>query len=252
MVAPTLIEQARALIDAAAAVTVLTGAGISTDSGIPDFRGPQGLWTRDPDAEKASNIRYYVDDPEVRRRNWARRAGGDLWPAVQPNDGHRALVRLEERGKLHTLITQNVDGLHQMAGSSPGRVVEIHGTTRMAKCLSCDWRDDIEVVLDRVRSGEDDPRCHVCAGILKSATVSFGEALVPEDLARAERAAVACDVFLAVGSSLGVYPIAGAVPLAVRSGARLVIVNGEPTPFDDAATVVLQASISEVLPLIVG
>jgi NAD-dependent deacetylase len=252
VVAPTLIEQARALIDAAAAVTVLTGAGISTDSGIPDFRGPQGLWTRDPDAEKASNIRFYVDDPEVRRRNWARRATGDLWPNVLPNDGHRALVRLEERGKLHTLITQNVDGLHQRAGSSPGRVVEIHGTTRMAKCLSCDWRDDIEVVLERVRGGEDDPRCHVCTGILKSATVSFGEALVPDDLARAERAAVACDVFLAVGSSLAVYPIAAAVPLAVRSGARLVIVNGEPTPFDHDATVVLQASISEVLPLIVG
>ena len=252
MVAPALIDQARALIDAAAAVTVLTGAGISTDSGIPDFRGPQGLWTRDPDAEKASNIRYYVDDPEVRRRNWARRAAGDLWPNVLPNDGHRALVRLEERGKLHTLITQNVDGLHQRAGSSPGRVVEIHGTTRMAKCLSCDWRDDIEVVLERVRGGEDDPRCHVCTGILKSATVSFGEALVPDDLARAERAAVACDVFLAVGSSLAVYPIAGAVPLAVRSGARLVIVNGEPTPFDDVADVVLQASISEVLPLVVG
>jgi NAD-dependent deacetylase len=252
VVAPTLIEQARALLDAAAAVTVLTGAGISTDSGIPDFRGPQGLWTRDPDAEKASNIRFYVDDPDVRRRNWARRAAGDLWPNVLPNDGHRALVRLEERGKLHTLITQNVDGLHQRAGSSPGRVVEIHGTTRMAKCLSCDWRDDIEVVLDRVRGGEDDPRCHVCAGILKSATVSFGEALVPDDLARAERAAVSCDVFLAVGSSLGVYPIAGAVPLAVRSGARLVIVNGEPTPFDDVADVVLQASISEVLPRIVG
>jgi NAD-dependent deacetylase len=252
VVAPTLIDQARALIDAAAAVTVLTGAGISTDSGIPDFRGPQGLWTRDPDAEKASNIRYYVDDPEVRRRNWARRADGDLWPNVLPNEGHRALVRLEERGKLHTLITQNVDGLHQRAGSSPGRVVEIHGTTRMAKCLSCDWRDDIEVVLERVRGGEEDPRCHVCTGILKSATVSFGEALVPEDLARAERAAVACDVFLAVGSSLAVYPIAGAVPLAVRSGARLVIVNGEPTPFDDVADVVLQASISEVLPLVVG
>jgi NAD-dependent deacetylase len=247
-----LIEGARALVDGAIAITVLTGAGISTDSGIPDFRGPQGLWTRDPEAEKASDIRYYVGDPDVRRRNWARRAGGDLWPHVEPNDGHRALVRLEERGKLHTLITQNVDGLHQRAGTPPGRVVEIHGTTRRAKCLSCDWRDDIEVVLERVRAGEDDPRCTVCTGILKSATVSFGERLVPEDLERAERAAVTCDLFLAVGTSLGVYPIAGTVPLAVRGGARLVIVNGETTPYDDVADVVLQASISEVLPQIVG
>jgi NAD-dependent deacetylase len=247
-----LVGRARALVDAAARVTVLTGAGISTDSGIPDFRGPNGLWTRDPDAEKASNIRYYLADPDVRRRNWARRAAGDLWPNTEPNDGHRALVRLEERGKLHTLITQNVDGLHQRAGTSPDRVVEIHGTTRRAKCLSCDWRDDIEVVLERVRAGEEDPRCTVCAGILKSATVSFGERLVPGDLERAERAAVSCDLFLAVGTSLAVYPIAATVPLAVRSGARLVIVNGEPTPSDHDAAVVVNASISEVLPAIVG
>jgi NAD-dependent deacetylase len=247
-----LIERARTLIDEATSVTVLTGAGISTDSGIPDFRGPQGLWTRDPEAEKASDIRYYVADAEVRRRNWSRRAHGDLWPNVEPNEGHRALVRLEVRGKLHLLITQNVDGLHQRAGMSEERVVEIHGTTRRAKCLTCDWRADMEVVLARVRAGEDDPRCIECSGLLKSATVSFGESLDTGDLAAAERAATSCDLFLAVGTSLAVYPIAATVPLAVRSGARLVIVNGEPTPFDTHADVALHASISEVLPRIVG
>lgn len=246
------IEEARRLIDDASAVTVLTGAGISTDSGIPDFRGPNGLWTKNPDAEKASDIRYYLQDPEVRRKAWARRLSGDLWPDVVPNPGHHALVRLEQRGILHTLITQNVDGLHHAAGNSPARIVEIHGTTRLAKCMGCDWRDDIELVLERVRAGDEDPRCETCGGILKSATISFGENLVTADLERAERAALACDVFLAVGTSLGVYPIAGVVPLAVRNGARLIILNAEPTPFDAVATVVLPGSISEVLPRIVG
>ena len=141
-----LIADARALVDEAEHVTVLTGAGISTDSGIPDFRGPNGLWTKDPAAEKASNIQYYVSDPEVRKANWARRATGELWADVEPNAGHHALVELERRGKLHTLITQNVDELHQRAGTSPDRVVEIHGTTRKVACLECDYRDDMEVV----------------------------------------------------------------------------------------------------------
>ena len=148
------IAEATRLIDEAERISVLTGAGISTDSGIPDFRGPQGVWTKNPAAEKASNIQYYVSDPEVRKANWERRAAGELWADVEPNAGHRALVQLERREKLHTLITQNVDELHQRAGSSPGRVVEIHGTTRKAMCLECDWRDEIDVVLDRVRGGE--------------------------------------------------------------------------------------------------
>ncbi len=250
----TAIQVARAasLIDEARAVMVLTGAGVSTDSGIPDFRGPNGLWTRDPEAEKASDIRYYVTEPAVRARNWQRRASGELWADREPNDGHRALVRLEARDKLALLVTQNVDGLHQKAGSDPHHIVEIHGNTRRAMCLDCDWRDDIEVVLERVRAGEDDPPCSVCGGILKSATISFGQSLVFEDLERAQRAAESCDLFLAVGTSLAVYPIAGTVRIASRNGARLIIVNGEPTPFDDAADVVLHASISDVLPQIVG
>ncbi|HEV8297465.1 MAG TPA: Sir2 family NAD-dependent protein deacetylase [Acidimicrobiales bacterium] len=245
------IELARQLIDAADAITVLTGAGISTDSGIPDFRGPNGLWTKNPEAEKTSDIRYYVADPDLRQRNWAARVAGAIWADREPNDGHRALVRLEERGKLHTLITQNVDGLHQKAGSDPARIVEIHGTTKGAMCLSCDWRGDIEAVLARVRDGEADPHCTECGGILKSATISFGQALVAEDLERAAVAAEECDLFLAIGTSLAVYPIASTVPIAKKAGAGLVIVNNEPTEFDPVADVVLQASITEVLPRIV-
>jgi NAD-dependent deacetylase len=246
------IDGARRIVESARVVTVLTGAGISTDSGIPDFRGPNGLWTKNPDAEKASDIRYYVGDPTVRVRNWAARAAGEIWVDREPNDGHRALVRLQQQAKLHTLITQNVDGLHQKAGIDPKVMVEIHGNTRRAMCLTCDWRDDIEVVLTRVREGESDPHCRECGGILKSATISFGQSLVAHDLERAQQAAKECDVFLAVGTSLAVYPIAGAVPVAKRHGAAVVIVNGESTEMDGLADVVVNASISEALPQIVG
>lgn len=233
-------------------MTVLTGAGISTDSGIPDFRGPDGLWTKNPEAERASHIAVYTTDREVRRRNWARRAAGELWAEVEPNIGHRAVAHLAEQGKLHTVVTQNVDELHQLAGLDPALVVEVHGTTRKAKCLSCDYRTEMDVVLDRVRSGEDDPPCPECGGLLKSATVSFGENLDPVDLARAETAAEQCDLFLAVGSSLTVHPINETVAIARLHGAGLVIVNAEPTPFDGLADVVLNESISEVLPQVTG
>ncbi len=246
------IAEATRLIDEAERISVLTGAGISTDSGIPDFRGPQGLWTRDPAAERASNIQYYVSDSEVRKANWQRRAAGELWADVEPNAGHRALVELERREKLHTLITQNVDELHQRAGSSPGRVVEIHGTTRKAMCLECEWRDDIEVVLDRVRAGDPDPSCERCGGLLKSATVSFGQSIEAADLHRAQTAALECDLFLAVGTTLAVYPINETVPIAKQAGARVVILNGEETALDSLADVVVNAGISTALPRIVG
>ncbi|MFV2038785.1 MAG: NAD-dependent deacetylase [Acidimicrobiales bacterium] len=242
-----LVERARALIDAAKNIVVLTGAGISTDSGIPDFRGPNGLWTRNPEAEKASNIDHYVNDPEVRKANWRLRAEGALWANVEPNLGHHALVTLAERGILHTLITQNVDELHQRAGLDPDKVVEIHGTTRKVACLECEYRDNMEEALDRVRAGEPDPACPRCGGILKSATVSFGQSLVFDDLQRAEFAAHECDLMLAVGSTLSVYPIANVVPVAAGHGAPVIIVNGEATQFDPLAEVVLHASISEVL-----
>ncbi len=246
------ISRVASLVADASSVVVLTGAGISTDSGIPDFRGPRGLWTRDPEAEKASNIRFYMSDPEVRRVNWKRRASGELWADVEPNDGHRALVHLERLGKLHTLITQNVDELHQAAGTDPGRIVEIHGTTRQVVCLQCGRRDAMEVALERVRAGDSDPHCTECGGILKSATVSFGQSLDQHDLARAERAASQADLFLAVGTSLTVFPINETVTIAKASGAALVIINQEPTPYDPLADVVIRDPISEALPIAVG
>src|SRR5690606_14419061 len=160
------VERARALVAAARRVVALTGAGISTDSGIPDFRGPNGVWTRDPAAEKASTLSHYVADPAVRRAAWRNRLDSPAWRA-EPNAGHRALVELERQGRLHTLVTQNIDELHQRAGSDPGRVVEVHGTMRRVTCLSCGETAPMERALDRVRAGEDDPDCRSCGGILK-------------------------------------------------------------------------------------
>ena len=245
------LETVRAWIDQSSRLVVLTGAGISTDSGIPDFRGPRGLWTRDPAAEKLSNIHYYMSDPEVRRLAWRGRLDHPAWQAT-PNAGHRALVELERRGKLHALVTQNIDGLHQRAGTSGDRMVEVHGTVHEAMCMACGWRGSMQTVLDRVRAGEADPSCHGCGGILKSATISFGQALVPSVIARALRAAEEADMLLAIGTSLQVYPVAGMVPAAKRSGARVVIVNAEDTPLDDIADAVLRRPISEVLPAICG
>ena len=246
-----VLEQAKALIGQSVQIAVLTGAGISTDSGIPDFRGPNGLWRHDDNAKKASHISTYTRDPEVRAINWQHRADGDLWANVAPNAGHRALVQLERQGKLSCLITQNVDGLHQMAGSSPEVVIEVHGTTRQVMCLDCDYRDDIEVVLDRVRAGEPDPRCGQCGGILKSATVSFGQNLDRNLLARAQEAAASCEVFMAIGTSLEVFPINETVQIASRFGAEVIIVNGEPTAFDSMASLVVRGEISELLPQLV-
>ena len=246
-----LIADVRSWVDGAQRVVVLTGAGISTDSGIPDFRGPKGVWTRNPKAEKLSDIRYYMTDPEVRRLAWQSRLDHTAWSA-KPNPGHRALVALERRGKLHALVTQNIDELHQLAGNSPERVIEVHGTMRKAVCMSCGLLGPMQETLDRVRAGEEDPPCRTCGGILKSATISFGQALVPEVIDRAMRVAGEADVLLAIGSSLQVYPVAGAVPAAKSAGARVVILNAQETPFDDIADAVLQGSISEILPQICG
>jgi NAD-dependent deacetylase len=232
-------------------IVVLTGAGISTESGIPDFRGPQGVWTKNPAAEKTATLQYYVNDRDVRRQAWRNRVdGGGYWTA-EPNAGHRALVELERKAALDLLVTQNVDGLHHAAGSSPDKVIEIHGNVREVKCLSCSGRAPMEVALDRVRAGEEDPDCPECGGILKSATISFGENLVPDDLARAHAAASRADLFLAAGTSLAVYPAAGLPEHALARGARLVVMNAEPTPFDGAAAVVVRDRLATVLPAIV-
>ena len=245
------LRAVRRWIDEAECVVVLTGAGISTDSGIPDFRGPKGVWTKNPEAEKMATIQHYMAEPEIRRRSWQQKlamAGA----AREPNAGHRALVTLHKRGKLDTLITQNVDGLHQDAGIPPEIVVEIHGTLREFICMKCGDGGPMELALERVRAGEEDPACQRCGGILKSATISFGQGLVAEDLERAERAANACDLIIAIGTTLSVYPIAGVVPVAKRTGARVVILNADPTAMDELGDAVLQGGISEMLPRMVA
>jgi NAD-dependent deacetylase len=235
----------------ARSVVVLTGAGISTESGIPDFRGPNGVWTKDPKAERLSNLRFYMSDPEVRVASWQARLVHPAWTA-EPNAGHRALAELERKSRLDTLVTQNIDGLHQRAGSSPDRVIEIHGTVREVVCMACDERAPMERALDRVRAGETDPPCRSCGGILKSATISFGQNLVADDLRRAEKAARSCDLFLALGTTLTVYPVAALPGLALEGGARLVIANAESTPYDPQADAVLRGNLGDVLPEIVG
>jgi NAD-dependent deacetylase len=234
-------------IERATRIVALTGAGISTDSGIPDFRGPQGVWTKDPKAEKLSNIHYYMSDPEVRKLSWKTRVDHPAWRA-SANDGHRALVALERRGTLHAIVTQNIDGLHQAAGSSPEKVIEVHGTMRDAICMECGWRGPMQAVLKRVSEGEEDPPCEECGGILKSATISFGQSLVPAVIDRAMQAAEEADLFLAIGTSLQVYPVAGLVAIAKEAAARVVIVNAEPTPFDEIADAVFRAPIGKILP----
>lgn len=243
------IAAAAERVTAASRVVVLTGAGISTDSAIPDFRGPKGVWTKNPGAEKMATIQNYVEDPEVRRRAWRNRRESPVWDA-EPNLGHRSLLRLEARGKLELLITQNIDGLHHAAGSNPDRIVEVHGSIREVVCLSCTFRAEMSHALDRVDAGEEDPSCLDCGGILKSSTISFGQSLVVEDLERSEVAAQNCDLLLAVGSTLSVFPIANVVPVAKSFGASVVIVNGSPTEMDVLADVVVRGSISEVLPAI--
>jgi NAD-dependent deacetylase len=228
-------------------VVALTGAGISTDSGIPDFRGPQGVWTKDPKAERLATLQAYMADPDVRRKAWRLRLEHPAWTA-EPSSGHRALAQLESKGCLHTLITQNIDGLHQRAGTSPDIVVEIHGTMSEVVCMSCGDRAPMQRALDRVRAGEADPPCRTCGGILKSATVSFGQSLAPHDLQRSQAAAASCDLFIAIGTSLAVYPVAILPQIALDAGARLVIINAQSTPYDGLADAVITDRIANALP----
>jgi len=251
------IALAAELLDRARHVLVLSGAGISTDSGIPDFRGPEGVWTKDPDAEMLSSYDRYTGDEGIRRRAWQSRLRSPTWTA-SPNDGHRALVALDRKGVLDLVVTQNIDRLHQAAGLEPAKVVEIHGNAHEALCLRCGDRRDMVEVLERVRSGEGDPRCEMlvrgarCGGIIKSATISFGQALVAGDLERAEAGARHCDLLLAIGSTLSVYPAAAIVPLAKRSGASVVILNAEATAMDGLADVVINGDITSCLQRLLG
>src|SRR4051812_14873616 len=188
-----VVAEVAGWIRAAAQVTALTGAGVSTDSGIPDFRGPRGVWTRDPEAARLVTLDDYVSDPAVRRRSWLARRDHPAWTA-EPNAGHRALVDLERAGRLFATVTQNIDGLHQRAGADPERVLELHGTLFEVECLSCGRRIPMREALDRVAAGEDDPACRRCGGILKAATVAFGQPLDARVLSDATAAVTAADL----------------------------------------------------------
>ena len=248
---PVGVIAAAERVAAAERIVVLTGAGISTDSGIPDFRGPKGVWTKNPGAEKAATIQNYLADPEVRRRAWLNRLDTPVWTA-EPNVGHEAVVRLERSGRLHALITQNVDGLHLLAGHDPDNVIEVHGTVRYSRCWDCGDRRPMRETLDRVRAGEADPPCLVCGGIVKSDTISFGQSLVPEVIDRAMQVSEECDLMLAVGSTLSVYPVANCVPIAKRAGASVIIVNGQTTEMSRFADHELIGQIADILPRLVG
>ncbi len=237
-------------IRAAGCVCVLTGAGISTESGIPDFRGPQGVWTKDPAAARRSTLAHYLSSSAVRADAWRSRLEHPAHRA-QPNRAHLALAELERFGRLDTLVTQNIDGLHLQAGNSPQRVVEIHGSLREVVCLNCGARRPMAEALERVRQGEADPACRTCGGILKSAAISFGQPLSAEDMARARDAAQRCDLFLALGTRLQVFPVAELPALALQSGARLVIANAQPTAYDALADAVFRDPLGELIPALV-
>lgn len=245
------LSLARQIVSGGRRVAVMSGAGISTDSGIPDFRGPQGVWTKDPMAERISTLADYLDDPAVRRQAWRNRLVHPVWTA-QPNPGHLALLPLQDQGRLVGVMTQNIDELHQRSGIGSNLVVELHGSMWRVVCWTCGDITTMASALERVRAGEDDPPCLPCGGVLKSTTISFGQPLEPAVLARADEVAHDCDVLLAVGSTLSVHPAAGYVPVARRSGAALVVVNGEPTAYDHLADAVIRGSISEALPAIVA
>jgi len=245
------VARVEVLIAAARRVTVLTGAGISTASGIPDFRGPNGLWTRDPDSQRAATLSHYLNDQDLRQRSWQNRVrwlGND----PLPNDGHKALVKLHERGQLRAIVTQNVDGLHQRSGIEPHLVHEVHGNLHRSRCWECGDRRPMAHAVQRVIDGDPDPRCLLCGGILKSDTILFEEPLVPEVIEAAYAASQDCDVLLAVGSTLGVYPAAYCVPRAKEAGARIVIVNGGPTEMDSLADEFVTGDINSVLPRLCG
>lgn len=244
-------RQVAAWLAEATKVTVLTGAGISTDSGIPDFRGPNGLWTADPGAQRLFTLRDYLTDSQVRIAAWKIRQAHAAWTA-RPNPGHEAIVELENNGQLRAIITQNIDGMHQLAGNSEDLVIEVHGSLYEVECMSCGALTAMSDTLERVTAGEADPACLRCGGILKARTVSFGQPLEPAVLQAAQAAAQDCQVFLAIGTSLTVQPVASLVDRAAQHGAKIVIINAEPTPYDQKADARLSSPISEVLPRIIS
>lgn len=245
----SVLEQATEWVRSAQRIVVLSGAGLSTDSGIPDFRGPNGLWKKDPAAERASTLQHYLADPELRKLAWQNRLAAPAFTAV-PNAGHYALFELQRRAQLSAVVTQNIDGLHQASGIDPAKVIEVHGTVHWSRCWGCNDRRPMSQMLDRVRAGEADPSCEICGGIIKSDTILFGQNLVPHVIDAAMVASERCDLVLAVGSTLSVFPAANVVPRAKSAGARVIIANGEPTKMDRFADALLLGSLSDILPVL--
>ncbi len=240
---------ARQWIDASSHIVGFTGAGISTESGIPDFRSPAGVWARN----RMIEYDEFVSSRAGRIEYWRQKV--ESWPAMRdarPNAGHLAFLDLERRGKLRAMITQNIDGLHQRAGQSPDLVIELHGTTAEAACLSCGGRIPMDDAIARIQAGDPAPDCRQCGGLLKPATISFGQRMPEREMTRATRLSESCEVFLAVGSSLVVQPAALLPALAKQAGARLIIVNRTPTPLDESADLVLREEIGKALPALVG
>ena len=240
---PTRADLARLIADARRMV-VFTGAGISTESGIPDFRSPGGVWSR----MKPIYFQDFVADPAKRREAWERAFSGRAgWVGRAPNAGHFAVARLVERGTVSAVITQNVDNLHQDSGVPADKVIELHGNASYAKCLECGERHELAALKDSFLKAGEIPYCRRCGGLVKTATISFGQAMPAEPMARAEAATLECDVFLVLGSSLVVHPAAGFPLLAKRNGAKLAIVNREPTDLDGFADLVLHDEIGPAL-----
>ncbi len=245
---PAIAELAR-MIDEARRAVVFTGAGISTESGIPDFRSPGGIWTKMAPIDFAD----FLDSEEARRETWRRRfAMEETFRAAEPNRGHRAVAELVRRGTAAAVITQNIDGLHQASGIADDRVIELHGNTTYAHCLDCAQRYELEALRIAFERDEAIPLCDACGGFVKTATISFGQAMPPAAMQRAQSETLAADLFIVAGSSLVVYPAAAFPELAQRNGAALVIVNREPTGLDGIADLVLHRAIGETLGAAIG
>lgn len=246
---PEQIERFRSVIEESRRGVIFTGAGISTESGIPDFRSPGGIWTKYQPIE----FQDFLSSEEMRRESWRRKFATDkLMKTAKPNKGHLAVAKLVEIGKVTSVITQNIDGLHQLSGVADEKVIELHGNATYAACLDCRNRYELETISAVFEKDETLPICDLCGGIVKTATISFGQSMPVDEMQAAQRETLACDLFIAIGSSLVVYPAAGFPELAKRNGARLVILNRDPTGFDGIADLVINAEIGPTLSRAVG
>ncbi len=244
-----LIDELKRMIAASHRAVVFTGAGISTESGIPDFRSPGGFWTK----YKPIEFGDFIASMEMRREAWRRKLATDeSFSRAAPNRGHRAIAHLADIGKVTSVITQNVDGLHQKSGVAEEKVIELHGNSTYARCLRCERRYELAPIFEKFRVDQEPPECAVCGGVIKTATISFGQPMPVEAMERASKESLACDLFLAIGSSLVVYPAASFPVVAKRNGARMVIINRDPTDLDHLADLVLNLEIGPTLGAVTG